>query len=131
MGPAGNIVVVVDDELTVLSTARAILSRAGHQVHAAASGQEAMAVLARLGAAVQVVVLDWTLPDVAGMVVLAAIDKTAPGARVIVSTGFGRDDVVLAGSAERVSFLEKPYTAVALLAAVAAALGNDAQGGSP
>lgn len=114
------VVLVVDDEVTVRSTARAILMRAGYEVHAADSGRAAIALLASLGDTVSVVLLDWTLPDIAGNVVLVETKRVAPRARVIVSTGFGREDIMRSlANGDAVTFLEKPYTAAALIAAVA------------
>lgn len=123
--PTLAVVLIVDDESTVRSTARAILARAGYEVHVAESGKAAISLLQSLGNRVRVILLDWTLPDVNGSIVLAEAKRLAPRARVIVSTGFGRDDVALDPSdRDRVSFLEKPYTAAALMAAVAECLGD-------
>jgi DNA-binding NtrC family response regulator len=117
------VVVVIDDEVTVRTTARAILTRAGFAVEVADDGRSALALLGRLGAAVAVVILDWTLPDVAGSSILAEVQAAAPQARIIVSTGFGREDVLLPpADGKRVHFLEKPYTAAALVNAVRACL---------
>ncbi|MEZ5967362.1 MAG: response regulator [Planctomycetota bacterium] len=120
------LVIVVDDELTVRSTARAILTRAGHEVHSADNGRAALALLTGLGRAADVVVLDWTLPDLPGAILLSEIRRLSPRCRVIVSTGFGREDLMLPPSeVDAVQFLEKPYTAAALVAAVAATLGAE------
>ena len=91
------VVVVVDDEVTVRTTARTILQRAGFAVEVADDGRSALAVLERLGARAAVVVLDWTLPDYSGSAILAEVQRVAPHATVIVSTGYGREDVLLLG----------------------------------
>jgi DNA-binding NtrC family response regulator len=119
------VVVVVDDEENVRATARTILVLAGHEVHVADSGRAALTLLGRMGDRVQVLLLDWTLPDLAGCVVLGEVRRLAPKTGVIVSTGFGRADVALTrAERDRVSFLEKPYSAAALLAAVTSVLSS-------
>ncbi len=117
------VVLVVDDEVTVRTTARAILQRAGFAVEVADDGRSALAILEKLGARAAVVVLDWTLPDSPGSAILAEVQRVAPHATVIISTGFGREDVLLTTTENKgVRFLEKPYTAGALVSAVRAIL---------
>ncbi len=129
---AQPVVIVVDDEVTVRTTARAILQRAGFAVEVADDGRSALAVLEKLGARAAVVVLDWTLPDYSGSAILAEVQRVAPHATVIVSTGFGREDVLLTTTENKgVRFLEKPYTASALVSAVRASLNVGHEGGVP
>lgn len=118
--PASSVVLIIDDEQTVRSTAQAILTHVGYEVHAADGGRSGIAELARLGARIDVVLLDWTLPDLGGSaaLVMREVAKHAPQAHVIVSSGFGRDDLTGASNHPDVHFLEKPYSAATLVAAV-------------
>ena len=93
--PTHAVVVVVDDEVTVRSTARAILARSGYEVHVADNAHSAVALVTQLADLVALVLLDWTLPDMPGALVLSEVRRLAPRARVIVSTGFGREDLLL------------------------------------
>jgi len=101
-------ILVVDDEPLIAKLTRRILERSGYEVLTAGDGAEAVELFAQRGAAIDVVVLDRTLPRLRGEVVLARMRELRPDVRVIVSSGDGSACVAQFPGASAV--LCKPYT---------------------
>jgi len=59
-------VLVVDDDVIVRELLSAVLGMEGYEVLVAESGDEALAVLAREGAAIDVILMDLHIPDIEG-----------------------------------------------------------------
>jgi signal transduction histidine kinase/CheY-like chemotaxis protein len=118
-----ELVLVVDDEPAVRDLAMRNLAAAGYQVLCAREGDEALTIYrarAALGqgtGAVQIVLLDLTMPGRSGRAVLAELLAIEPGARVILSSGYS-SEMPAAGAAGEAEFLAKPYSTHQLLACV-------------
>jgi CheY-like chemotaxis protein len=119
-----GVVLLVDDDASARSAARRILSRAGYDVREAENGAEAIVQYETLAPRPRCIVLDLSMPIMSGdecLRVLRAQGSTVP---VLMSSGYDADDVaghlVQPGS---VHFLQKPYTAGALLKAVGELIG--------
>jgi PAS domain S-box-containing protein len=112
-------VLVVDDEPAVRGVATEILVAAGFDVKAAASGEEAIALLsdAPTAAAVRVVLLDVSMPGMPSRDLRARLRALAPSARIVYFTGYAFD----AADAED-AVLEKPVTRARLLATIRSVL---------
>jgi CheY-like chemotaxis protein len=96
-----------------------ILTRAGYNVLAAASGDEALELTAHPENRVDVVVSDVMMPGLSGPDVLARLREKMPGVPGILASGFvGGQDLVAAGD----RFLGKPFRPSDVLNAVAEAL---------
>jgi len=116
-------ILVADDDHAVQIIARMALERAGHRVLIATDGPEAIDLFRAAGGAVDLVVLDLSMPRMSGRQTfdeLAAID---PAVRVVISSGFSRndagagfEDLPIAG------WLQKPFRADALVSACEGAL---------
>ncbi len=107
MSAASNLL-VVDDEPRLRKTLALILRKNGYQVSTAPDGCTALQVLSENS--FDLMILDWQLPDVRGISMLADIRRLYPNLPVIVVTGDGSDvsaEMVmqLGGS----SFLMKPF----------------------
>jgi PAS domain S-box-containing protein len=109
-------VLVADDEPTVRSLAKRVLTRAGFSVLLAADGREAVEVFRANADAVTAVLLDMTMPQLGGEEVFRELRRQRPDVRVILSSGYNEQDATnhfvgkgLAG------FLQKPYRPVDLL----------------
>lgn len=112
-------VLVVDDEPNVRRTLSLLLRAYGHTAEECAGGAEALARYREAWRAIDVVILDMTLPDLHGEEVLARLRAIDPAVGVVVSSGFSvRLD---AGAAGGVRLLQKPYTPEELARALAAA----------
>ena len=121
----GRLVLVVDDEELVRSTARAVLRDAGYAVVEAADGVEAMAICRRDSGQLSAVLLDMTMPRMSGEQVLARLWELRPGLPVIVSTGYGELEANRRFRGLPVgAFLPKPYTAGQLTETMARAMAS-------
>jgi two-component system, cell cycle sensor histidine kinase and response regulator CckA len=100
-------VLVVDDEPLVRGHLRAALEAQGYEVEEAADGNSALASLARSEPCA--VLLDMTMPDLSGAVVLQRIRAGGSQVPVILSSGYHDAAHALDPSSYQ-AFLVKPYT---------------------
>ena len=114
-------ILIVDDESYVGRLAEAVLKRRGFQVMSFLAGQKALEYVRLHPGEVTLAVVDFRLPDMSGLDLMTRLQDADPQLRVIVSSGYFADDI-LSEVYRDVAFLQKPYTAEGLTAAVAAAL---------
>jgi two-component system cell cycle sensor histidine kinase/response regulator CckA len=112
----GELVLVVDDEATILEMMKATLEAHGYRVLTAKDGTEAVASCAQHQKAISVVVTDMMMPLMDGPATIRALHKLDPAVKVIAVSGL-MEDKKCAGLAETgaTRFLEKPYTTEQLL----------------
>ncbi len=118
-------ILVVDDDLQGLESARKILELAGYDVCTATDGQEALDLLRSSGAALKfsLILTDVRMPKLTGLEFLRALSLCGDSTPVVLMTAFGRvEDAVWAMKFGAVDFLTKPFKRQALLASVEAAL---------
>jgi DNA-binding NtrC family response regulator len=87
---AGEKILLVDDDPTILRTLTRFLKAQGYGVAAAASGQEARAAFGEAGIALAI--LDLMLPDASGLELMAQVREQSPDTEVILFTGLGALD---------------------------------------
>lgn len=115
-------VLVVDDEPMVRAMARDLLETAGFSVVEASTGMEAVE-LYRSDRAIEVIILDMTMPGMSGAEALRKMRAIDDEARVILTSGYdGQDTVAELNDMDGVAFLQKPYRARILLQKIAAVL---------
>jgi len=110
-------VLLADDENVVREVLAEQLEEAGYSVLAAASGTEALALLAA-GEAVDALVTDLTMPGMGGLEVIRAAQERHPGLPAVLLTGYAGDGAALAvGGAISGSFslLRKPVSGTHLV----------------
>ena len=118
----GELVLVVDDEVSIRDLVRAFLSRFGYRVVAATNGIEAMAVYAPRVSEVALVVTDIGMPEMGGGELAVALTRLNPAVKILFMSGAG-DGGKAAGAIPTASrILSKPFTGESLLAAVHEAL---------
>jgi DNA-binding NarL/FixJ family response regulator len=114
---------LVDDEPSARQTMEALLLPEGHELHFAASGEDALLALER--APVDLVICDVMMPRVSGLDVCRAM-KQHPEWRfvpvILVTALDGRDDVVRGLDAGADDFLSRPVEGAVLRARVRAML---------
>ncbi len=93
VAPAGTRILVVDDNVNVRMVAVAILQGAGYTVVEAEDGQEAVDIFRRDPNAIDCVLLDHNMPKMDGEEVLAELKKIRSDIRVVLNSGFARDDM--------------------------------------
>ena len=84
---SGATVLVVDDEAQLRTLITRFLQKLGYQTLSAADGQEACEILHRQSEQIDLVIFDYTMPDITGNELYAAIREAAPAARTILITG--------------------------------------------
>lgn len=97
--------VIIEDDLDIRGLVTAIVSRRGIKVHQAPTGEEGLAAVREYSPAM--VILDYGLPDINGLEVLARI-KQFSDTRILMLTA--REDLaetILAAGAD--AFLAKPF----------------------
>jgi nitrogen-specific signal transduction histidine kinase/CheY-like chemotaxis protein len=129
--PAVPCVLVVDDDEMVRKSLTRMLTSLGYSVVTAASGREAVATYGMFGSSVDVVIIDMAMPDLDGRECFQALHRLNPHVKAILCTGGPGDaatrDMVGQGM---VDFIQKPYQAEQLAAAIAKALATP-RGGPP
>jgi len=132
--PSGSArtVLAVDDEPTILALARDVLELNGYRVLTARNGEEALRIYRDQHAAIDLVLLDLTMPIMGGVECFRGMREIDPGIRVIISSGFSSEssaaEVMREGALD---FLAKPYDIQALARVVAAALKRPRGAGVP
>ena len=109
-------VLVVEDEAPVRQVVGDILKSFGLTVTAVGSGAEALAVFAREGAGIDLVLLDLLMPEMGGEEVLTRLRAINPDVRVLLMSGYSEGDVLgrLASPRGRLAFVAKPFTRTVL-----------------
>ena len=122
VGPSAK-VLVVDDEPLVREVARRALERAGFEVVLAENGRQAVDTFSQHGARIALVLLDLSMPEMDGEQTLVELRRIDPDVQVLLSSGYDPSSSTRAPLGGRVaSFLQKPYTAQSLVAAVRRAI---------
>lgn len=108
------VILLVDDSDAVRLLMVRLLTRVGFHVLEAASGQAALDTLANLGEPIDLLVTDYSLPDMSGVELAAHIQTIVPAVHTLYVSGRGDFDLASA----RGEFLAKPFAADQLLSAV-------------
>ena len=103
------IILLVDDDPLICSLWKEVLDHLGYQVEVAKDGGEALELFRRLGK-VDLVILDYCLPDRDGLQVLKDLKTLEPGVRVLVASGFfSSQEVARIKEMGAAGFIYKPY----------------------
>ncbi|RJP22674.1 MAG: sigma-54-dependent Fis family transcriptional regulator [Deltaproteobacteria bacterium] len=106
--PKGSIL-VVDDEPAMRLLLSSVLKEEGHDVTAAASGEEALQLIAKRH--YQLVLTDLKMPGISGLDLLEQVKRDDPGTAVIILTAFGTvEGAVEAMRMGAVHYLLKPLS---------------------
>ncbi|NJD92430.1 MAG: response regulator, partial [Geobacter sp.] len=105
-----GMILLVEDEQTVLEIARDMLAMLGYTVITATNGQEALTAYRENSAEISIVVTDIEMPVMDGSQLIQELKKLDRQLPIIISSGFGDDDVNLrTDCAEVAGMLSKPY----------------------
>lgn len=108
------VILVVDDDPLVLSTAVEMLNYAGYDARGAASAKEALRSLETIDELLAVVT-DHAMPGMTGSELASKLATMRPGLRVVLASGYAELPVADTGIAVQ---LQKPFGRDALLAAI-------------
>ncbi len=87
-----GLILVIDDESIIRSTASAILTQLGYEVLTAENGEEGFNVFAQNRGKIKLVILDMIMPIMNGRECFEKIIGLAPEARIILASGFSKED---------------------------------------
>jgi CheY-like chemotaxis protein len=116
---AGETILAVDDEASLLKITESILKNHGYKVVCATNGVEAISLYVRHAADIKALVTDVMMPLMDGVNLVRGLKKMNPALKIISTTGQAEE----ARNAELKQlgvtiFLQKPYSAHKLLSAV-------------
>ncbi len=120
----GTRVLVVDDESLVLNVTRELLTRTGHSVSTAPSGEAALTILESSPVAFDVALIDLRMPGIGGLETMRRARRINPGLPVVIVSGNVFDAPSEATLPEGVVLLPKPFTVQQLTAAIGQAVGS-------
>jgi len=119
---SGGVVLIADDEDTVLSVASRALERAGYQPLPARNGREAVDLFGLHRDEITAVVLDVTMPGLDGREALGLMRLIAPRIPAVIMSGYALADLGFDEPNINAVFLQKPFVIAELHAAVRAAI---------
>ena len=122
---AGRLLVVEDHDLVRRLTVT-MLEKADFEVLAAASGVEALRLLKAQDRHIDCALIDLTMPGLSGRELAEAIHETRPEQAIILMSAYSEQMAadVSPGRFRPKYFLQKPFTAEALVEAIRRALGD-------
>jgi PAS domain S-box-containing protein len=131
--PPGLRVLIVDDSELARRSLATVTETLGWHSEAVASGQAALDRLAQPdGAKIDIVLIDWQMPEMNGLDAAAALKRPPISARapvLVMVTGFGREELQHAPNAAAADgILIKPVTEIALAYLVAELTGTAQEG---
>ena len=83
----------LDDNRMMASAARRLLERAGHRVHAFQRGTDLLDAIEAGGPDFDVVVTDFSMPEMSGLEVAQRVAALRPGTPVAIASGFVSDEL--------------------------------------
>jgi two-component system cell cycle sensor histidine kinase/response regulator CckA len=113
---AGETILVVDDETSILSITSETLQAFGYNVLTASNGAEAVALYAQKKDDISAILTDLSMPVMDGRATIYALLKINPKAKIIAMSGMDENESVAKASVAGIKhFISKPYTAATLL----------------
>jgi DNA-binding NtrC family response regulator len=118
---AQGTILIIDDEMAIRESLETLFSIEGYNVETAERGEQGLAKLA--GTPVDLVLLDFALPDRNGLEILEDIRDRDPNLPVIMITAYGTvENAVRAIRSGATNFVQKPWDNEKLLADVRACI---------
>ncbi len=119
-----ELILLVDDEVSVRSIAARMLRAYGYRVLTAANGAEAVAEFARRPGQIAAVITDIMMPVMNGAHTVRALRTIDPQVVVLAVTGLDCGEAMFEGQDRVDAVLQKPLHAEAMLRALRTALGH-------
>jgi CheY-like chemotaxis protein len=116
-------ILLVDDEKSIRKLGKRILSAAGYRVLEASDGAMALRIAAEEVGELDLVLTDIEMPTLGGRGMVDELHELSPGLRVLFMSGYTDNEILRRGiRTSETEFLQKPFTAETLRAAVRAVL---------
>lgn len=114
----GELIMIVDDETSILETTSHTLEAFGYRVITARDGAEAIALITTNEEPPAVVLTDMMMPVMDGPAMIRALHKIRPGQRIIAASGRASQFNARSANLGVRFFLQKPYTSKELLGTI-------------
>jgi CheY-like chemotaxis protein len=112
---SSGVVLAIDDEKPVLNAVQDILELHGIRVLQAENGRLGLELYQTYQDTIDLILLDWSMPEMNGSETLAALCELNPDVRVILSSGYSEIEATdLLHAGQLVAYLQKPYSLVTL-----------------
>jgi PAS domain S-box-containing protein len=114
-----ELILVVDDEPSIVSITRQTLESFGYRMITAHNGAEAVALYAQQVGDIALILTDLSMPVMDGRATIYAMLKINPNVKIIAMSGMDESQsAIMAANAGIKHFMPKPYTAATLLKTV-------------
>ena len=108
-------ILVVDDEESLLRSTKEMLENCGYEVITAKDGKEGVDIFREKCGEIKVVLLDMVMPNMSGKEAYIEIKKIHPGVKTLLTTGFREDQRVRDALKLGIdAFIQKPFSMVEL-----------------
>jgi len=103
-------VLLVDDEENVRYITSEFLDQLGFGVLVAKGGEEALHIYQQHKDIIDIVLLDYLMPDLDGVATFEALRKMKPDCKVVLSSGYSEEEATRRFEGKGLSgFIQKPY----------------------
>jgi PAS domain S-box-containing protein len=120
-----GVILVVDDEASVLGFIATVLRRAGYRVLEAFDGREALAIFEREKDSIDGIVLDVVMPVMGAKELLPELISRRPNLPILLTSGYSESEARrLTAAYPGAAFIQKPYTARQIVQALEEVLGG-------
>ena len=105
---SGTLVLVVDDEVSVLRLATSVLAEGGYRIVIAKSSAAGLDLFHKLQRELSLAIIDIVMPGGSGLELADCIRQLNPGVKILIMSGYS-DSVVETEARRRYPFLRKPF----------------------
>src|SRR5215469_16551430 len=120
-------VLIIEDEESLRLAVCKVLKRRGFRVLEAADGRAGVDLFQAHAAAIDVVLLDLTLPRLSGREVLSEMRRIRPNVRVVLTTAYSENSWRSQGEPPFWGFIRKPYQVNELVDLLREACGEEGE----
>ncbi len=107
----GEIILIVEDEASILETAKAMLEKLGYMVLTAAKPSDALKLAETYAGKIDLLLTDVIMPQMNGRLLVEQIRAVQSGLKCLFMSGYTADAVARHGVLEEsVSFIQKPFS---------------------
>jgi CheY-like chemotaxis protein len=122
----GELVLLVEDEISILNLGKSMLEQLGYQVIAAATPDEMLSIINSLSCPARLLITDVVMPMMNGRELADRVKEIHPDIKCLFMSGYTSNIIAHQGILdEGVHFMEKPFTLKVLATKIQMVLGSD------
>ena len=124
----GELVLLVEDEISILELGKTMLERLGYEVIAATKPDEMLSSVADLSGPIRLLITDVVMPGMNGRELADRVRKIHPLVKCLFMSGYTSNVIAHQGVLDKGDqFIEKPFTTKTLATKVRHILDSDAE----